>query len=177
MPGRCPVPPSKRAWQRRTRGNSSAGRALRSQCRGRGFDPPVVHHFTPDQIPALSFSIPEQISAGNFRSALIRQLGHRPTRLCVCRQQISNCGADHLPCDNRLICNPLLITADTAPCPPQLPNIGPRTASRESSMCCKNEVLAKTQSSQRPIFPCPAASANTYLVPAMPGQGVVAQNT
>ena len=37
---------------------------------------------------------------------------------------ISNCGADHLPGDNRLICNPLQITADTAPRAPQLPNIG-----------------------------------------------------
>ena len=27
-------------------GGSSAGRALRSQCRGREFDPPSVHHFT-----------------------------------------------------------------------------------------------------------------------------------
>ena len=25
------------------RGNSSAGRALRSQCRGQGFDPPLLH--------------------------------------------------------------------------------------------------------------------------------------
>jgi hypothetical protein len=25
------------------RGNSSAGRALRSQCRGPGFDPPLLH--------------------------------------------------------------------------------------------------------------------------------------
>jgi hypothetical protein len=30
-----------------------------------------------------------------------------------------------------------------------------KTASHESSMGCKNEVLAKTQSSQRSIFPCP----------------------
>ena len=32
-------------------GSSSAGRALRSQCRGREFDPPLLHH---DRIPSAS---------------------------------------------------------------------------------------------------------------------------
>ena len=45
-----------------------------------------------------------------------------------------------------------------------------KTASRESSMGCKNEVLAKTQSSQRSIHARPGlASTNTSLVPATPG--------
>jgi hypothetical protein len=38
---------------------------------------------------------------------------------------ISSCGADHLPGDNRLRCNPLQITVDSAPRAPLLPNRGP----------------------------------------------------
>src|ERR1039457_1024835 len=42
----CYIVIDRRKWA-----TSSAGRALRSQCRGRGFDPPVVHQLPPVSSP------------------------------------------------------------------------------------------------------------------------------
>ena len=45
--GPCIAPNSRNGARLRfRRGGSSAGRALRSQCRGREFDPPPLHHHT-----------------------------------------------------------------------------------------------------------------------------------
>ena len=72
------------------RAASSAGRALRSQCRGRGFDPPAVHqnsarrlylilggNFSSDFL-TMSSSLPSILTASDFSSlAMARQTRER----------------------------------------------------------------------------------------------------
>lgn len=71
-------------------GSSSAGRALRSQCRGREFDPPLLHH---DRIPSASsrrsdacfhrrfsyLQVLSRLHEARLRASLLRSICRLPT--------------------------------------------------------------------------------------------------
>src|SRR5215212_4095884 len=50
---------------------SSAGRALRSQCRGRGFDPPAVHHLNHTYTKSYGLTAPRARAPARGRRALV----------------------------------------------------------------------------------------------------------
>ena len=61
---------------------SSAGRALRSQCRGRGFDPPAVHHFPNSQLPNSNGAGPARARGDDEHGRAIRVAQIVPRALC-----------------------------------------------------------------------------------------------